>query len=363
MAAPCLSDLQTPTLLVRLDRVRANVRRTLELLGGDAGRWRPHVKTAKIPAVMRMLVDAGVRHFKCATGRELAVLLSAAGETPIDVLVAISHRGANLRRIAALAAEAAPHRVSVLTEDPRHAREARAIGPRLGLFVDLDPGGLRSGIPLYDEERMLATRQACGPAFAGLHCYEGHLHGADPDERARACERILARLAEVAGKLDAASHEVVTSGTPTFVEMLALAGGCGLLHRVSPGTVVYWDLRSQELGIEGFSTAAHVLARVVSAPRPDRVTADAGSKALDAAAGAPCARVRGRDDLEALTPSEEHLPLRITGGRPPAPGELLELVPRHVCPTVNLADEAVLLEGDEITEIVPVTARGHEVLA
>ena len=47
-------------------------------------------------------------------------------------------------------------------------------------------------------------------------------------------------------------------------------------------------------------------------------------------------------------------------GPPPPLGSLLRLVPRHVCPTVNLADEAALLRGGELTEVVAVAARGHE---
>ena len=114
------------------------------------------------------------------------------------------------------------------------------------------------------------------------------------------------------------------------------------------------------MGIPGFRHAALVQATVISHPIADRVTCDAGSKALDAAAGDPCAAVVNWDGLEALTPSEEHLPLRVLSGRAPPLGQLLHLVPTHVCPTVNLADQAALLEGDEVTGIVQVRARGHE---
>ncbi len=64
-----------------------------------------------------------------------------------------------------------------------------------------------------------------------------------------------------------------------------------------------------------------------------------------------------------MTPSEEHLPLRVTGGAVPKRGDLLVLIPRHVCPTVNLAEQAVFLEGGRIISIVPVTARAHEISA
>jgi D-serine deaminase-like pyridoxal phosphate-dependent protein len=73
--------------------------------------------------------------------------------------------------------------------------------------------------------------------------------------------------------------------------------------------------------------------------------------------------VIGRPEIVAERPSEEHLPLRVTAGTPPERGEVLMLVPRHVCPTVNLAEEAVLVEGGRVVSTVPVSARAHDVWA
>jgi D-serine deaminase-like pyridoxal phosphate-dependent protein len=353
-----LEDLQTPALLIRLDRVRANLARMRELLGGDVGRWRPHVKTSKIPEVLDLVLEAGVEHFKCATTREAAILLERA-HAPIDVLVAMGHHGANRDRLAALARAHPRHRLSLLTEDASHAASTRATAPELGLFVDLDPGYGRSGIPLRDRERILATAAACEEQLVGWHCYDGHIHDGAPRDRQARCEAVYAELLAAVAPLGHGELEIVTSGTPTFPFALRHPGFFGRNHKVSPGTVVYWDERSAALGIDGFAPAALVLARVISAGA-GRATCDAGSKAVDAAAGDPCAIVVDWPHLRAATPSEEHLPLRAESGSVPSLGALLQLVPRHVCPTVNLADEAVLLDGERVVGIVAVAARGHE---
>ena len=60
LPAGLADELQTPALVVYLDRVRANVQRVIELAGG-ADRWRPHLKTTKIPEVWAELLAAGVR--------------------------------------------------------------------------------------------------------------------------------------------------------------------------------------------------------------------------------------------------------------------------------------------------------------
>jgi D-serine deaminase-like pyridoxal phosphate-dependent protein len=160
--------------------------------------------------------------------------------------------------------------------------------------------------------------------------------------------------------------ELVTSGTPSFLYAIDFPGFAELsptAHRISPGTVVLHDLRSeQELDELDLQPAAVVFARVVSHPAPNIVTCDAGSKSLAAEAGDPSAFVLGHPELEPLRPSEEHLPIRVHRGPGPRRGTPLLLVPRHVCPTVNLAEEAVLIEGGRFRGKVAVRGRAHDVL-
>ena len=353
-----LEDLQTPTLLIDLDAVAHNLATMHHYLGGNWNRWRPHVKTSKVPAVLEMLLDAGVRRFKVATSREAEILLDTAGSRSTDLLFAMSMQGANLERATRVAQAHPDHRCSMISETAEHAAQLKQLG--FGIFVDLDPGYHRTGIPMDNRDRIDSVVEAAGDALVGLHCYDGHLYQTNFADRAAAARSVYAELVALARTLPTA--ELCTSGTPTFPIALAYEPLQAFEHTVSPGTVVYWDTRSEELGIDGFACAVQVQARVIANPHPDRITMDAGSKALDAAAGDPCASALGPYALRALTPSEEHLPMLVLQGSPPAQGTLLRLVPRHVCPTVNLADEAVLIENGAPREIVAVAARGHEVL-
>jgi D-serine deaminase-like pyridoxal phosphate-dependent protein len=110
------------------------------------------------------------------------------------------------------------------------------------------------------------------------------------------------------------------------------------------------------------------LARVVSAPRQGIVTCDAGHKAVSADAGVPTCVVLGHPELTPLSPSEEHLPIAIkenassANAAPVKVGDLLYLVPRHVCPTVNNFDIALFIRNGEIESTEKVSARGHESL-
>ena len=107
--------------------------------------------------------------------------------------------------------------------------------------------------------------------------------------------------------------------------------------------------------------AALVIARIVSHPHRGIVTCDAGHKAVSADAGVPTCVVIGHPELTPLSPSEEHLPLAVQEGyEPPKVGDVLYLIPRHVCPTVNNFDAALIVRNGEIEAIEKVSARGHE---
>jgi D-serine deaminase-like pyridoxal phosphate-dependent protein len=131
--------------------------------------------------------------------------------------------------------------------------------------------------------------------------------------------------------------------------------------QVSPGTVVYNDVTSlEQLPADwGLAPAALVLATVVSHPRAQRVTCDAGHKTVSADAGVPTCLVLGHEDWVPAKPSEEHLPIDVARGEPPPIGTQLLLLPRHVCPTVNNFDQALFIRDGRVERTVPVSARGR----
>ena len=111
----------------------------------------------------------------------------------------------------------------------------------------------------------------------------------------------------------------------------------------------------------GYQPAALVVSTVVSHPKANVVTCDAGHKSVSADAGVPTCSVAGRaghDSFEAERGASSHRDFN--GGAVPAIGELLYLIPRHVCPTVNNFDDAVIVEHGRAVGVEHVTARGHE---
>jgi len=328
---------------------------------------RPHIKTTKIPEVYAEMTRAGLRHFKCATLREAETLLRVLRAERVedaDLLFAYPLVGPALERLGTLAHENAGVSISVLCEDPDGIDR---IDARVGIFVDLDSGMHRTGVAPDRVETIRAIAARADARFRGVHFYDGHIHEATAERRRETAHRGYRRLLEILEELrtDADVREIVTSGTPAFRYALEFEPFRRLetgVHRVSPGTVVFHDLRSeQQLEDLDLVPAAVVFARVVSRPLPELITTDAGSKSIAAEAGDPCAFALGHPGLEALTPSEEHLPFAVRSGMPPARGDELYLVPRHICPTVNLAEQALLVDGDDIV-VSRVRARAHDLL-
>jgi len=342
--------IQTPALLVFPELVDANIEATLRMMNGDADRWRPHIKTAKIASVIRRMIAHGVSAFKCSTTLELVTACEAGAQ---DVLLAFPVTGANAKRTIEIAKQFPNIKISALIEAEEQAKAWT--GSPVGIFIDINSGMNRTGISPERSNDIRALAKQLGRQFRGLHYYDGHV---SEESTAQAGYDRLIELVNTVGGVE----EVITSGTPSTPAALSHKGlSAGpFRHRVSPGTVVYNDLSSiKQLPNRGYTPAVVVLATVVSHPTPNVITCDAGHKSVSVDCGVPNCAVAGHEGMTPLKPSEEHLPIECTAELPPI-GTQLYLIPRHVCPTVNNFDEALMIVNGEINGVEKVTARGHE---
>src|SRR4051812_32147882 len=92
------SALLSPSLVIFRDLVRKNLTAMVDLARG-ADRLRPHVKTHKMAAIVRMSEQEGIHKHKCATIAEGEMVAGAGGK---DVLLAYPLVGPNVDRFARL---------------------------------------------------------------------------------------------------------------------------------------------------------------------------------------------------------------------------------------------------------------------
>src|SRR5260370_16398657 len=131
----------TPALMIYPELVDVDVTDTLKMLGNDPDRWRPHIKTAKLGAILSRLIEYRIVNFKCSTTLEL---LTACQAGAADILLAYSVIGANAQRALDIAEDFPRTRVSVLVEASEQATTCRCT--EIGVFVDIYRGMHRTEI-------------------------------------------------------------------------------------------------------------------------------------------------------------------------------------------------------------------------
>lgn len=357
-----LSAIPSPSLLLGLEPIERNLRKMLAIAGSPA-RLCPHVKTHKLGWVVERQMALGIRSFKCATIAE-AEMCAQAGAP--DVLIAYQLVGPNIARLLALREKFPRSKFSTVVDDPGALRAlsdatARA-GARVEVLVDLDVGQHRTGIAPGPAAVALYRELAAAPSLAagGLHVYDGHLSQSDPKARAAACAEAFAPVAAMRKELLALglpAPRVVAGGTPTF-PMHAARGDV----QCSPGTCALWDASyAEKLPDLEFSPAAVLLTRIVSKPGGNRLCLDLGHKAV--ASEMPHPRVVFPDlpDARFGAHSEEHLVVESAAAQRFAVGSALLGVPWHVCPTVALHAEAVLIEGGRVAGRSRIEARERKI--
>jgi D-serine deaminase-like pyridoxal phosphate-dependent protein len=354
------AEVPSPALLVYPDRAEANIRLAVAV-ARDPRRLRPHLKTSKLPEIVRMHLDQGIARFKVATIAEAEM---AAGAGAADVLLAYQPVGPNVDRFVRLVRTFPATRFSAVVDDAATvaAIGAAAVGAGVvvDLFLDLDGGMHRTGIAPGAAAVALYRALAATPGVraAGLHMYDGHVRATDLDARRRASDEAFEAVVSTKAALAAAGLEVpatVVGGTPTF-PIHAMREGV----ECSPGTSVFWDAGyAAALPDLPFVPAIVLLTRVVSRPTPSRLCLDLGHKAVASENPHPRVTLFGLEDAIAVGHSEEHLVIETDRAGDYPVGTPLDGVPGHVCPTVALHDQAVVVREGRAVDRWRVTARAR----
>src|SRR6201994_1637505 len=151
---------------------------------------------------------------------------------------------------------------------------------------------------------------------------------------------------------------VSTGGTPNLVNIGKLKGGTE--HRF--GTYIYNDRMQVAAGSATWDDCAlHIYSTVVSRAAPERGILDAGSKTLTTDTGGLEGHglILEHPEAKIAKFAEEHGFLDLTRSNTrPKVGDVVRIVPNHVCVVVNMMDEVVMVRGEEILGNLPVAARG-----
>ncbi len=328
--------LETPAMLLFRDKMDHNIRSVCELVGGGQN-LIAHVKTHKSEAVARKQVEFGIDGFKCATLKELEMLLQAGARKAILSYPQGQER--KIERLCDLTSSYPDAWIATIVSSPFHLDVLTTVATRrkqsLHVMLDLDAGMHRTGIGFGPDAAKL-YREIDAHSFlqpSGFHLYDGHDNYCDVVQREAAAQRNIESLQVFRQQLEAAGMPVpcvVAGGSWSFPYYARTEGMYG-----SPGTFIYWDAGySRDMPDMPFRCAALILTQVVDRyPDPGTITTDLGSKGVSS--DLPVeerAFLLGHETAELISQSEEHGVFRIPGELPRV-GDYLLAVPGHICPT------------------------------
>src|SRR5918995_6049748 len=355
----------TPYVLIDGAKMERNILRMADVAGENGVALRPHVKTHKIPGIAREQLEAGAAGITVAKLSEAEVMADGSIE---DIFIAYPLvTDAKIRQAIRLGERV---RLVVGVDSLEGARRLSAVaeGHTLEVRLEVDTGLRRTG-GLYDEA-VGVTGEIEGMDnldLTGIYTYRGAVLGGSKTlelEKAGLEEgQLMVSLADMLRERGIRVDDVSVGSTPTAEHVAKVEG----VTEIRPGTYVFYDRMQARLGACSLDEcAAVVVCTVVSRPTRDLAIIDGGSKtfATDVAPRAEPLNLEGYGHvvgypdavLERLT--EEHGMLSVDEDCDLEVGDTLQIIPNHICSTVNLHDQVYVVGKDGGVDETRVAARG-----
>ncbi len=362
-------QLDTPALLIDLDRLEANIARMAALAKSHGVNLRPHTKTHKCPEIAKMQIAAGASGITCAKLGE-AEAMAAAGID--DILIANEIIGEpKFKRLIELAKKAnvcvavdSVFGAQSLNAALAQARLSGQAGQTLEVVIEINCGQNRAGVLPGEEALQLAKAiaQLKQLNLRGLMTHGGHAYNQTTREGiekiGREESRVMVETAELLRGNDIPVETVSVGSTPA-AQFCAAAPGA---TEIRPGTYVFYDLTQVDLfACRLEDCALTVLATVVSRPAKNRVVIDAGKKALTSDPRGRSGKNGGYgwilEKQVAITRlSEEHGVIESDAAF--EIGEKVRIIPNHACVVVNMFDEMYGIRDDRVARLFKIAGRG-----
>ena len=361
------SYLETPSLLINQDRAMENIRMMQDRANALGLKLRPHIKTHRMAYFAKLQVEQGACGIACAKIGEAEVMADNGIE---DIFIANEvvgldkyERLKNLhRRIHVRIGIDNEYQLAQMEQV--FATEERP----LEVLIEYEVGEVRTGVTC--DEQLIALVNAIKAAkhvvLKGIFSHEGHTYKADNIEdccrKARVAYEKTVRAANIIRSLGVDIDTVSIGATPSVMNGEYYEG----ITELRLGTYIFFDV-GQSKAIGDYSRcAATVLASVISKPQGDRVVLDSGAKALVSqnrptgiCATAGFGSIKGAEEITIGNLFDEHGVLNNAKFREMVEvGDKVEVIPSHVCPTVNLYDFAYLVSNGKVIRTLPISCRG-----
>ncbi|HEX7064279.1 MAG TPA: alanine racemase [Bacillales bacterium] len=359
--------MDTPAVVIDHSKLTANIEQMAEKIKATKVNLRPHIKTHKLPWIAKKQLEAGAVGITSAKVTEARVMADhgikdifiaypLVTEQKIEAAIDLNNR---IRLIVAADSLKGAELLSLAAGRNNTKFEIR---------LEVDTGLRRTGIP-YDQAVELAKQIDNLPnlRLTGIYTFRGPvLNGQSTlnvQEAGREEGQIMVALAEQIRAEGISIRDVSVGSTQTSAYAAEVPG----VTEVRPGTYVFYDAMQEQYGCcTEEECAATVLATVVSRPSKDLAIIDGGSKtfATDVQpTSSPIklegfGKVVGHPNVTFKDMKEEHGIFHIEGESDLQIGDVVEIIPNHICSTVNLHNQVFIKDDKGQYERFPVLARG-----
>ncbi|MDR1194486.1 MAG: alanine racemase [Peptococcaceae bacterium] len=367
-------QLQTPAILVDLDKLENNLRTYHGAAAAHKKRIWPMIKTHKCAEIARLQAELGATGFLAGTLDECEALRDAGCKT---IMYAYPTAGpANIARVIALSQTCDFYiRLDGLDGGKMLNEAAGQAGTKIQYAIIVDSGLGRFGVELSQLPTFAAAlRELPNLTFKGISTHPGHAYGGGAAGVAAAAadeKNIMGAAADLLRQAGCPPELVTSGSTPTFAAAVDDAN----INIYHPGNYVFMDATQISLDRAKESDCSlTVLATVISHPKEDIYIIDAGAKCLGLDQGAHgnsaakgYGKVKGHPELLIYSLSEEVGKLRVEGrtegnteGRTDIKvGDRLEIIPNHSCSSANLTSHYIGCRGDRVEKVLTVDIRGN----
>ncbi len=360
--------LETPCIVIDMEQTKKNIAR-MQKLAGDAGcTLRPHIKTHKMPLFAKMQLAAGAKGITCAKVSEAEVMANSGIR---DIFIAYPMVGKfRLKRVLELHRKIERLILAVDSIETAQMLNDAAVGANtiVEVRLEVDTGAKRTGV-LKEKATELASEIARMPGLrlTGIYTFKSLIYQGQPTTDPMIAGREEGELMEAIAKDISAKgielKDISAGSTPTGIAV----ANTGKVNEIRPGTYIFNDyMVCMEKAARIEDIAVRLYATVVSTPSEEYAVIDGGTKTfpMDIELDKPpyyypgYAIVVGREDLRLTRMNEEHGILISTEGKHGLQvGQVLELIPIHVCTAINMQNFVYVYDGEKVKQEV-VEGRG-----
>ena len=348
--------VSTPALIIDYNLLKKNIEIMAKQARDDNVKLRPHVKTHKCPIIAKMQLEAGASGICVAKVGEAEIFAQNGFD---DILIANEVVELNqIRRLVNLNKEIL---VRVCVDSEKNINDLNEIASqsdvKIEVLLELNVGMGRVGVDPGEPALNLAKliQQKTHLELVGIQAYEGHLtpmmNLEQQKEQTEACMQQVIDTRDLLNKNGFEISYTTVSGSATYRFSAKIDG----ITEIQPGTYVFSDEHLRRV-ITDFEIAATVLSTVCNQTGKKEFTIDAGSKAIPTGDGKPIFKEYPKAKIRVTT--EEHTQLKLLGINNFEIGQKIELIPAHICTTVNLYDFFTVIKDDEVFARWDILARG-----